>query len=525
MASSRTSRSKSCGTSEGLAASLDRLLNPKTQYPLYEKLWQKQKQAVDFVLGQEAAALFFEQRTGKTFITMGVLEQLPRENLAAVLVCLLNNKDSTWRDQTAEHLPWLNVTDSWEVFKKLPFPKLFLVHFDSAHKVAAKLRRARWLTFAIIDESHRIKARGSRQSRACARLAGIPKRLILTGTPMDKSEKDLWAQFRFLVPGLLHRKWEDFEDEFMEWRKIDLNRYPRGSPMWRQKLMLARMLKGRAKFNPRKRPKFVSLIKPYCMRMRKADVGIIEPVVIRRDVRLVGRNRRLYDEFNRDKVVRLGDGARVMAPLEVTSIMKKRQMTAGFVFDDEEELHILGNAKLREILELMEELPKPVVIFTVFEPELERVSSALINEGYAIETVSGATKKKRRPDIWRKFQKAQLDAVVVQIRTGGVGVDLWKSSHAIVASWTHSWIDFDQAKARMDHISKTKPNELHVLVAENTIDTDLYELVLEKGLSAEEVLKELKRKEKHHGKEGSRKAGQGNEVRRTRRQVRRQRPG
>lgn len=189
-----------------------------------------------------------------------------------------------------------------------------------------------------------------------------------------------------------------------------------------------------------------------------------------------------------------------MAPLEVTAIMKKRQLVNGFVFDDDEELHWVGNAKLRALLELMEELPKPVVIFTVFDPELERICERLEAEGYAIASVRGKTKKKLRPEIWRNFQKAKLDAVVVQMRTGGVGVDLWKSSHAIVSSLTHSWIDFDQAKARMDHISKKKPNRLHVLVAENTIDSDLYELVLEKGLSAEEVLKELKRKEKRYGK-------------------------
>ncbi len=462
----------------------------------YEKLWPKQKQAVKFVMEREAAALFFEQRTGKTFITMGVLEQLPRENLAAVLVCLLNNKDSTWRDQLAANLSWLNVTDSWEVFKKLPYPKLLLVHFDILHSLAAKIKRAKWVSFAIVDEAHRMKARGSRQSRACARLASTAKRLILTGTPMDKSEKDLWAQFRFLVPGLLFSRWEDFEDEFMEWRKIDLKKYPYGSPLWRQKLLLARMLKSKAKFNPRKREKFVKLIQPYCLRMTKRDVGILEPEIIRYPVRIVGKQRRIYDEFARDHVAYLNDEDRVMAPLEVTSIMKKRQIANGFVFDDDEQLHWLGDAKIRAILDLMEELPKPVVIFTVFSPELEKITKALLNEGYEVASVNGKTRKKLRPDLWRKLQKARLDAIVIQIRTGGVGVDLWKASYGIFASWTHSFIDFDQAKSRMDHKDKTKPNRLYALTAENTIDTDLFDLVLDKGLSAEEVLKQLKTKEK-----------------------------
>lgn len=472
----------------------------------YEKLWPKQKEAVNFVMEREAAALFFEQRTGKTFITMGVLEKLPRQSLAAVLVCLLNNKDSTWLDQIKANLPWLNVTSDWEAFKKLPFPKIFLVHFDVVHKYAAKLKRAtRWLNFAIIDEAQRIKARGSRQARACARLACIAKRLILTGTPMDKSEKDLWSQFRFLVPGLLHSRWEDFENEYMEWRKVDLGLYPKGSHVWKQKLLLARMLKSRAKFNPRKRSKLVSLLKPYCLRLKKVDVGILEPEVIRYPVKLVGRQRRVYDQFAKDYVVHLSDDSRVMAPLEVTALMKKRQIASGFVYDDDEEMHWLGNAKLRAILDLMEELPKPIVIFTVFEPELRKISEALSREGYDIATVSGKTQKKLRPDLWRKFQKARLDAVVVQIRTGGVGVDLWKASYAIVASMTHSWIDFDQAKSRMDHISKEKPNRLYALTADNTIDTDLFDLVIDKGLSAEEVLKHLKHKEKSKWRRRKRK--------------------
>ena len=93
----------------------------------------------------------------------------------------------------------------------------------------------------------------------------------------------------------------------------------------------------------------------------------------------------------------------------------------------------------------------------------------------------------------------------VQIRTGSVGVDLWKASYAIVASMTHSWIDFDQAKSRMDHISKEKPNRLYALTADNTIDTDLFDLVIDKGLSAEEVLKHLKHKEKSKWRRRKRK--------------------
>lgn len=465
---------------------------------LWNMLWEKQKLAVEFVLQQEASALFFEQRTGKTFITMGVLEKLPRENLAAVLVCLLNNRDSTWKDQLAQHLPWLNVTDDYKAFLKLPFPKLFLVHFEAVHKVAGKLRTKKWINFAVVDEAHGLKARGSRQSRSVGRLWNIAKRLILTGTPIDKGQQDLWAQFRFLLPDLLG-SYEDFENEYMDWRKIDLSKYMKGTPLWHERLKLSRMLKSKAVFNKRKGRQFRDLIKPYCMRITKDDVGIIRPVVNIVPVKMSAKQERVYRDIERDDFAKLGRH-RIMTPLEVTNIIKRRQIASGFVVTDDDELVWISDSKIDACIELFEKLPKPVVIFTVFDPEADAVFEGLVDLGYDVELVRGNVSKKKRPDIWRKFQKAELDAVVCQVKTGGVGVDLWKANDGIFVSLMQSYITFDQAKSRMDHKKKRKPNRLWVLCSEGSIDFDVYDLVVTKELNAREALDGLKRERKQNGK-------------------------
>ncbi len=467
---------------------------------LWNTLWDQQKRAVEFVLKQEASALFFEQRTGKTFITMGVLERLPRDNLAAVLFCLLNNRDSTWKDQIAANLPWLNVTDDYKIFLKLPFPKLFLVHFEAAHKVVGKLRTKKWINFAIVDEAHGLKNRGSRQSRSIGRLWNIPKRLILTGTPIDKGQQDLWGQFRFLKPDLLG-SYEDFENEYLEWRKIDLSKHVRGSFLWKERLKLSRMLKSKATFNKRKASKFRDLIKPFCMRVTKDDVGILRPEVKTITVPMSTKQRRVYDDISRDQVARIGRH-RIMTPLEVTSIMKKRQIASGFVVTDDEELVWLSDNKVDACLELFERLPKPIVIFTVFDPEADAVVETLTDAGYDVAMVRGDVAKKKRPDIWRAFQRGELDAVVCQVKTGGVGVDLWKASHGIFFSLSHSYITFDQAKSRMDHKNKRKRNTLWILCSENSIDTDIYDLVVVKEFSAREALDGLKRIEKKEHRNG-----------------------
>jgi len=456
-------------------------------------LWPEQEDAVSFVLDREASALFFEQRTGKTFITMAVLDRLPRENMAVVLVCLLNNKDSTWRDKIAEFLPWLNVTDDWETFKKLPFPKLFLVHFDTLHTVAKKLQKPKWITFAIIDEAHRLKARGTRQSRAAAKLyAAGRKRLILTGTPIEKQPKDLWAQFRFLEPTLFG-SWRQFEDKFMDVTKIDMKGVMPGTVRWQVKVMQQGMLRSRAPFKWHKLPALIKLISPYAMRLTKEEVGILPPKIIKISVPIDGEQRRIYDRMKKHSVVRLGDGARAMAPMTVTNIIKRRQIASGFIYDDDGDCHTVGDAKLRRLIRLFNRLPKPVAVFGVFTPEIDAMVAALRAEGYRIARVDGSIKKKDRPDLWRNFQKARYDGIVCQTKVGGVGVDLWKASYAIAHSISHSSIDFDQMKSRLDAKDKNKPAKIYVLCADATIDDDLFDMVVEKGLTSQEVLSKLKK--------------------------------
>lgn len=457
------------------------------------ELWPEQENAVSYVCDHAAVALFFEQRTGKTYITLGVIERLERSTFAGVLVCLLNNKDSTWRDKIAEFLPWLNVTSDWEEYKALPFPKLLLVHFESLHTVAKKIQKVKWINFVAVDEAHRLKDRGSRQSRAAAKLyQPWRRRIIMTGTPIEKQPKDLWAQFRVIEPSLFG-SWRSFEDEFLDVARIDMSDVKPGTARWQMKIMQQGMLRKRAPFREEKMADLVALIEPYAIRLTKREVGILPPKIIKRLVTIDGNQRRYYDRMKKHSVIRLATGERSMATMNVTNIVKRRQIASGFVYDDDGIAHHLGSAKLDALVALFDRLPKPVVVFAVFKPEIDAIVDRLKGEGYDIAVVTGSTKKKDRPQIWRDFQRAQYDGIVCQTRVGGVGVDLWKANYAIAHSISHSSIDFDQMKARLDAKHKRKASKIYLLCGDATIDVDLYDMVVEKGLSSEEVLKRLKK--------------------------------
>ena len=423
---------------------------------------------------------------------MSVIERMPRERLGIILVCILNNKETTWRDKLAEFLPWLNVTSDWDEFKTLQFPKLFLVHHEDLHNHAGKIRGKKWINFCVVDESHRWKARGSRVSRSGARLAGIPKKLILTGTPIEKQPKDLWAQFRFLAPDIFG-KWSDFEETFLLFDNIDIDekKFPRGTERWKIRVIQRGMLRSKAEFDPQKLPKLIRWIKPFCMRLTKEQAGIQRANIEQVLVELNPRQRKFYDTMKRDSVIHLPYGARSMAPMKATQLIKRREIASGFVYDDDGGLHHLGDSKLNQLVELFYKLPKPIVVFCAFKPDNDRVTERLRSLGFDIAQLTGSTSRKQKPITQRAFQKGQYDGIVCQVRAGGVGIDLWKATYGIVHSMEYSSITWEQMTSRMDNKFKNTPPKFFVLSADATIDMDLYDLVIQKGLDTESVMSTL----------------------------------
>lgn len=472
------------------------------------QLWPEQQTVYDFAIKRDATAMFCEQRTGKTFVTLEILRRLAGDpinlytgegnDFCGILVTLLTNRDSTWLDGIKEHLKWLNVTSDWEEFKKLPSPRILLVHFEMLPKLINKLVRYKKFNWACVDEAQRISNRGNKASRAMARLSWIRRRLVLTGTPQEVRETDYFGIFKFLDPEVFGTNWAKFEKRYMEWPEIDFENAPPGSALWQKKTLQQRILKNKATFRENRREEFLDKLKPYCIRLTQEDVGIKKAKVTKVPVRMSREQRKIYDAMKKDSFAylptrRKGKARRVTAPLVITNIAKRRQIATGFVYDDDERLHDLSDMKLKETIKLVDRLSKPIVIFTAFRPDNDLVYETMVEEGYDVVQVNGSTKKKLRPQIWRDFQKGKYDIAVVQTRTGGVGVDLWKANNAIVYSMTHSYRDWDQALSRLSAKDKKWPTEFFVLCSESSIDEDLFDLVIVKKFNTERTLKHLKR--------------------------------
>lgn len=461
------------------------------------KLWKSQKRAYKFAKGKSEVALLCEQRTGKTYITLKLIENWKKKlgsEYCGLLVTLLNNKESTWLDKSAEFLPDLQVTSDWEEFKKLKGARLLVVHYEQFVGLINRLVKYTKINWMGIDEGHRIYNRGSKQSRAASRMKWVDNKLLLTGTPIEKQPLDLFAQFRWLCPDVFGTNYSEFEKEWLDFEYQDpteMGLKP-GTAQWQRKILQQRIMKSKADFKWERLDEFINLISPYCFRIESGDVGIVKPNIHKVIVPMSNVQTRMYKEMTRDSMVITEDGTEIIAGLPITKVMKQRQIASGFIYDEDKELHQITRLKQRRIVRLAESLSKPVVIFTAFKPDTETIFHMIQSKNYDVIKVHGATKKQIRPELWRRFQRAEFDIAVVQIKTGGVGVDLWKSNNAIVGSMGHSSVDWDQAKARLNHIHKKIASDIYVVCSEKTIDEDLYDLVVKKGLTSKRVLSKLK---------------------------------
>jgi SNF2 family DNA or RNA helicase len=130
----------------------------------------------------------------------------------------------------------------------------------------------------------------------------------------------------------------------------------------------------------------------------------------------------------------------------------------------------------------------PIVVFCKYLEEIKIVADELSHLKVAV--LNGQTRN--RSKMIEDFQAGLYDVIICQIKTGGVGIDLYSSCNAIFYSLTYSFIDYEQALARVHRYGQTRDVKIYLVYAKNTIDEAIYEAILSKKSISDTVLKSLK---------------------------------
>ena len=168
------------------------------------------------------ACLADDMGLGKTLQTLTLLQYIykpygPKQ--AATLIVVPTSLLHNWRRETKR----FTVLSMAEYNNTVSIPKEHPEKFfDQFHLVITTYGMMRNninilssynFEYIVLDESQNIKNSDSLTFRSTTQLRSN-HRLVLTGTPIENSLKDLWAQFHFIQPDLLGTE-SDFQRQFM----------------------------------------------------------------------------------------------------------------------------------------------------------------------------------------------------------------------------------------------------------------------------------------------------------------------
>lgn len=324
----------------------------------------------------------------------------------------------------------------------------------------------------VLDEAQFIK-NPKAQSHQVARKLQARHRLSLTGTPLENHLGELWAQFDFLMPGLLGSA-KRFNEVFR-------------TPIEKQ-------------FDGEARKRLATRVAPFMLRRTKEQVLKDLPpcTEIVRWVELEGSQRDLYESLRvafdkklREALKTQGVGRSQIMILD--ALLKLRQVCCDPRLVKLESARAItargkaSSAKLLELMNLLEELfdeGRRVLLFSQFTSMLGLIEDELMRRGMAYAKLTGQTRDRDTPV--RNFQEGKVSLFLISLKAGGTGLNLTAADVVIhYDPWWNPAVEA-QATARAHRIGQDKPVFVYKLLGRGTVEEKILALQDRKrGLSDE----------------------------------------
>lgn len=401
----------------------------------------------------------------------------------------------------------------------------FNVEAFSASGKRAEKTLASWMrrrnVFLVLDESHLIKSPGSKRTKALFRIrkhAAFVRTLTGTaGQPID-----YYSQYNFLnrsilgfstfeafkrhfaiMVGLPDRSQQPYTDESgapirtndngvildaegkptakvlkdERGKIVVTDRF--GNPL--KKTVYGRPIRiiatdratGKKKY--RNLDQLKRLVTPYTFTIATEDCNDLPPKLYSTiPVPLTKEQTKLYKEFKEDMIVEFAD-REFDAPLVLQKMTRFRQIVGGFLPDEENKGIPINktNPRLERMVEKIDELDGPLIIWASFQAEIEMIADRLRKE-YGpdeVATYYGKDDKTKREADRERFQNGDVRFFVSNPVCGGIGFSLYVASQMIFYSNPYGLKPRKQAEGRiLSRAQKAKHCVFIDMIAEGTID-------------------------------------------------------
>lgn len=457
------------------------------------KLFKHQQEAVDFAISKNGrAAIFHEMGLGKTRTAIEIYTRLRQRtpNLKMLVVAPLSLLDAAWGNDLAKFSSY----SYQNLHEDETFSEKFDVYVINYEKLQSEKRVESIAKFAanhpvlcVLDESSRLKNFKSLTAKTLLKLRDkFAFRIIMSGTPAPNCETEYWAQMQFVSAGIFSDSFYAFRNTWFHLEKQGVKLITQGSFMSKQ--AAARIFKEGYKYEmtPANREKLMKTISSWCHWGKKADcLDLPERIDEIRTVELGSKQRKVYNDLKRHMITEI-QGSEITAQAALTKLMKLREVTSGFAFNEQgEALEIGESPKIDELIEVVQESGnQQIIIWANFHWEIRKIWEALSSYGQVVTLYS---ETESRNESVRDFLDGRARFLVAHPRSAAHGLTLVNCCLQVFFSLDYSLESYEQARARTHRAGQVNTCVYVHLIAKDSIDEEILE-ILKKKANAQELI-------------------------------------
>lgn len=433
-----------------------------------------------------------EMGLGKTIQTIGFLSCLFHEyNLfGPFLIVVPLSTISSWQNELQTWVPVMNTiiyTGDHVSRQLIREHEWTLPGFHSRKQQALKfnvcvttyeilLKDKSWLgqvnwAFLGVDEAHRLKNDSSQLYKALMTFE-TNTRLLITGTPLQNTMKELWALLHFVMPEVF-RSWNEFEDVYSVVADDPANR-----------------------MNSESFHDLHKALRPFLLRRVKKDVESSLPEKIEQILRVDMTKEqiniyRLILARNYDGLMKVTHGHKasfVNIVMELKKCCNHAHLIAPPLEKDllriskEDHLKsfIRGSGKatlLDKLLLRLKSRGHRVLIFSQMVRMLDLIADYLVLRGWGFQRLDGSVRGEVRKQALDHFNaEGSTDfCFLLSTRAGGLGINLATADTVIIFDSDWNPQNDLQAQARAHRIGQTKQVSVYRLVTRKSVEEKIIE--------------------------------------------------
>ena len=430
-----------------------------------------QVEAIGYIETHEYIALFDEQGLGKTKVVIEALCNNMQDRVldGAIVVCrkhLIGN----WQEEIERHCNLKSIVlrggPQAKGLRFMTFAHFYILNYEATFSELERLRALMSIRkmALVLDESHVIKNPRTQTAKTILALRdGAMKRIIITGTPVANRPQDIWAQFCFLDGGLLLGS---AYDEFKKTYTPDLrgDRLPSNEIKFKNlRTMLDTNSIRRTKNNVLRLPE-------------KSYENV--PVV------LTGRQLALYEELRDELRLRLKTIEGNVEIDEASDFFKRLlrlvQIASNPGLVDETYTETPAKfTRLDDLIEGIIDRNEKAIVWSNFVDNVRLLRRRYRIYG-ALMIYGDVPMDDRRIVVRRFIQDPDSKILVANPATAREGLTLTSANNAIYVDRNFNMVDYLQSQDRIHRISQTRPCTIYKLIARNTIDEYVDELLYKK---------------------------------------------